>query len=60
MRKPKVAFTLLPNLVPLLDSGVPILTAVGIVKTVVGNDVIAEAIAAAGVNIAEGQSIAKP
>ena len=44
----------------LLDSGVPILTAVGIVKTVVGNDVIAEAIAAAGVNISEGQSIAKP
>ena len=44
----------------LLDSGVPILTAVGIVKTVVGNDVIAEAIGAAGVNIAEGQSIAKP
>jgi general secretion pathway protein F len=44
----------------LLDSGVPILTAVGIVKTVVGNDVIAEAVAAAGVNISEGQSIAQP
>ena len=44
----------------LLDSGVPILTAVAIVKTVVGNDIIAEAIAGAGQNIAEGQSIAKP
>jgi general secretion pathway protein F len=44
----------------LLDSGVPILTAVGIVKTVVGNDVIAAAVAAAGVNISEGQSIAQP
>jgi general secretion pathway protein F len=33
---------------------------VSIVKTVVGNDVIAEAVAAAGVNISEGQSIAKP
>ena len=44
----------------LLDSGVPILTAVGIVKTVVGNDIIAEAIGSAGKNIAEGQSIAEP
>ena len=44
----------------LLDSGVPILTAVGIVKTVVGNDIIAEAIGGAGKNIAEGQSIAEP
>jgi general secretion pathway protein F len=44
----------------LLDSGVPILTAVAIVKTVVGNDIIAEAIASAGRNIAEGQSIAAP
>lgn len=44
----------------LLDSGVPILTAVGIVKTVVGNDVIADAIEAVGTNIAEGQSIAAP
>jgi len=44
----------------LLDSGVPILSAVAIVKTVVGNDIIAEAIAGAGKNIAEGQSIAVP
>lgn len=44
----------------LLDSGVPILTAVGIVKTVVGNDIISEAIESAGKNIREGQSIAKP
>jgi general secretion pathway protein F len=44
----------------LLDSGVPILTAVSIVKTVVGNDIIASAIEKAGVNIAEGQSIAQP
>ena len=44
----------------LLDSGVPILTAVGIVKSVVGNDVIAEAIESAGRNIREGESIARP
>jgi general secretion pathway protein F len=44
----------------LLDSGVPILTAVSIVKTVVGNDIIAMAIEKAGRNIAEGQSIAEP
>ncbi|MCK6502854.1 type II secretion system inner membrane protein GspF [Myxococcota bacterium] len=44
----------------LLDSGVPILTAVGIVKTVVGNDIIAEAIEGAGQNIREGESIARP
>ncbi len=44
----------------LLVSGVPILTALAIVKTVVGNDVIAAAVEAAGKNIAEGQSIAGP
>ncbi len=44
----------------LLDSGVPILTAVGIVKTVVENDILAEAIENAGRNIREGQSIAGP
>ncbi len=44
----------------LLVSGVPILTALGIVKSVVGNDVIAAAIAAAGKNISEGQSVAGP
>ena len=44
----------------LLDSGVPILTAVAIVKNVVENDILAEAIANAGQNIREGQSIAGP
>jgi general secretion pathway protein F len=44
----------------LLVSGVPILTALAIVKTVVGNDVIAAAVEAAGKNISEGQSIAVP
>lgn len=44
----------------LLSSGVPILTAVGIVKNVVGNTVLAEAIEQAGTNIREGQSIAGP
>lgn len=44
----------------LLSSGVPILTALGIVKNVVENDVIAEAVANAGRNISEGQSIAEP
>jgi general secretion pathway protein F len=44
----------------LLSSGVPILTALGIVRTVVGNDVIAAAVEAASKNIAEGQSIAVP
>ncbi len=44
----------------LLDSGVPILSAVSIVKTVVGNDIIASAIDKVGINISEGQSIAAP
>lgn len=44
----------------LLDSGVPILTAVNIVKAVVDNDIIAEAVESAGENIREGQSIAVP
>ncbi len=44
----------------LLDSGVPILTAVSIVKNVVDNDILAEAIDNAGKNIREGQSIAGP
>lgn len=44
----------------LLVSGVPILTALGIVKNVVGNDVISGAIEAASKNIAEGQSIGAP
>ena len=41
-------------------SGVPILTALQIVRTVVGNRVIASAIDGASKNIAEGQSIAVP
>ena len=44
----------------LLSSGVPILTALNIVKAVVDNDVIAEAIGNASRNISEGQSIAEP
>jgi len=44
----------------LLDSGVPILTALGIVKTVVGNEIIADAVASASINISEGQSVAEP
>lgn len=44
----------------LLDSGVPILTAVGITKSVVENDILADAIESAGQNIREGQSIAAP
>ena len=44
----------------LLSSGVPILTALGIVRSVVGNDIVAAAVDAAGRNIAEGQSISGP
>jgi len=44
----------------LLDSGVPILTAVSITQTVVQNVILAEAIGAAGKNIREGESIAAP
>ncbi len=48
------------TLATLLSSGVPILTALAIVKSVVGNDVIADAVGMASRNIAEGQSIAIP
>ncbi len=48
------------TLATLLTSGVPVLTALSITKTVVGNDVIAAAVEGAGRNIAEGQSIAGP
>lgn len=48
------------TLATLLVSGVPILTALQIVRTVVGNRVIAGAIDGASKNIAEGQSIAVP
>ncbi|MFT7518117.1 MAG: general secretion pathway protein F [Kiritimatiellia bacterium] len=44
----------------LLVSGVPIITALGIVKNVVGNVVIKKAIDDAAKNIQEGQSIAAP
>ncbi|MDG1481715.1 MAG: type II secretion system inner membrane protein GspF [Myxococcota bacterium] len=44
----------------LLSSGVPILTAVEIVKSVVQNVILAEAIETAGQNISEGESISGP
>lgn len=44
----------------LLVSGVPIITALQIVRDVVGNVVIAEVIQDASANIQEGQSIARP
>jgi general secretion pathway protein F len=44
----------------LLVSGVPIVSALGIVKDVVGNVVIADVIQQASINIQEGQSIARP
>lgn len=44
----------------LLVSGVPIVTALGIVRDVVGNVVISDTIQAASVSIQEGQSIARP
>ena len=44
----------------LLDSGVPILTALAIVKSVVENKVLAGAIQDAADNISEGQSISVP
>lgn len=44
----------------LLVSGVPILTALNIVRDVVGNVIIADAIQDAAVNIQEGQGISRP
>jgi general secretion pathway protein F len=44
----------------LLVSGVPIVTALGIVRDVVGNVIVAEAVQASSVSIQEGQSIARP
>lgn len=44
----------------LLVSGVPILQALSIVRDVVGNVIIADAVVAAAINIQEGQSIAAP
>lgn len=48
------------TLATLLTSGVPILTALAIVKDVVGNTIVADAIDKASKNIQEGQSIAVP
>jgi len=48
------------TLATLLVSGVPIITALGIVRDVVGNVVLAEAVDKASDNIQEGQSIAGP
>lgn len=44
----------------LLNGGVPLVTALGIVKSVVDNHVLAKAIAEAKENITEGQSISEP
>jgi general secretion pathway protein F len=44
----------------LLNGGVPLVTALGIVKTVVGNEVLAKAIGEARENITEGENISEP
>jgi general secretion pathway protein F len=44
----------------LLNGGVPLVSALGIVKSVVNNEVLADAIATAKENITEGQSISEP
>jgi general secretion pathway protein F len=44
----------------LLNGGVPMLSAMGIVRNVVDNEVIAEAIDVGRLNISEGESIAGP
>jgi len=44
----------------LLQSGVPALTALDIVKNVIGNTVLAEAVRKARENVREGESIAEP
>ena len=48
------------TLATLLVSGVPIITALGIVKNVIGNVIIQDAVEDAAKNIQEGQSIAAP
>ncbi len=48
------------TLATLLNGGVPMLTAMGIVRNVVDNDILAEAIDLARDNISEGESIAGP
>lgn len=44
----------------LLNGGVPLVSALGIVKSVVDNEILAKAIQTAKENITEGQSIAEP
>jgi general secretion pathway protein F len=48
------------SMATLLNGGVPILTAMNIVKNIVGNTLIEEAIVQARENVTEGQSIAEP
>lgn len=44
----------------LLNGGVPLVSALGIVKSVVGNEVLAKAVAEARENITEGENISEP
>jgi len=44
----------------LLKGGVPLVTALGIVKSVVGNEVLAKAVGEARENITEGETISEP
>lgn len=44
----------------LLNGGVPLVTALGIVKAVVGNEILARAVADARENITEGENISEP
>lgn len=44
----------------LLSGGVPLVTALGIVKSVMDNEILAQAIAVAKENITEGQNISEP
>ncbi len=48
------------TLATLLNGGVPMLAAMGIVRNVVGNEIIAQAIDVGRANISEGESIAGP
>jgi general secretion pathway protein F len=48
------------TLATLLNGGVPMLAAMGIVRNVVGNEIIARAVDVARENISEGESIAGP
>ncbi|HEY8279049.1 MAG TPA: type II secretion system F family protein [Bdellovibrionota bacterium] len=44
----------------LLNGGVPLVSALGIVKAVVGNEILSQAVSEARENIKEGQNIAEP